>query len=92
MEHRHGRRIALRSPATLSSLHGAPIRGELLNLSAGGALLRVADTSAAVPRVVNLVFRMPSTCERPFEWRALVLRREADTVALMFDENRPRGG
>ena len=85
MEHRVGQRSYCRLPVTLRNRRTGEVRGEILDISAGGALIKVADDAAIPQGLVKIEFQTPPPEQTPCEWSALVVRKTSDTIGVMFD-------
>jgi hypothetical protein len=86
MEHRCGRRHHLSMPVYVHDPGRTVWRAELANLSGGGAFLDLPGDIAAIRGFVELDIRLPGRRASVARWRALVVRRNASGVALMFED------
>lgn len=90
MEHRWGRRIALRSPVRLIGATGDPVIGQTENISISGALVRTARP-VSLGALVELEFVLPGRLGRePDCVAAHVVRRTRDGAAIEWSDLAPR--
>lgn len=81
MEHRTGERLDVALPALVRTRRGPPLQGEVLNLSAGGAFIRLHGE----PPMRGFVQLSIGDGE---QWWALVVHATRDGVGVMFDRHR----
>ena len=84
MEHRVGHRSRCRLSVVLRLRDGRSIVGEILDISAGGAFIRIIDPAATPRGLLKLEFQMPDA--RHCEWWSLVVRESLDGIGVMFDQ------
>ena len=85
MEHRLGQRTECRLAAVLHARDGRRINGEILDISGGGAFVRILDPVAAPRGLIKLKFRAELPDEVLCEWWSLVVRESAAGIGVMFD-------
>jgi hypothetical protein len=86
MEHRIGQRSSCALSVILRTRDGRLINGEIRDISAGGAFIRIADDIAAPRGLVELTFEALFPERKLCKWSSLVVRRSADGIGVMFDE------
>lgn len=86
MEHRIGQRSSCALSVILRTRDGRLINGEIRDISAGGAFIRLADDIAAPRGLVELEFEALLPERVLCNWWSLVVRRSADGIGVMFDE------
>ena len=90
MEHRVGVRHALAGRLTLRSPGQGAVTGRLREASISGMFVETAPEFFACHSVVDVEMVLPGTAGlRSFRWQAMVIRRTAEGVGLMFDHVRP---
>lgn len=86
MEHRIGQRSCCRLSVVLYTRDGRSIRGEIQDISAGGAFIRVVDEVAAPHGLVRLEFETHFPAKMPCNWWSLVVRQCDTGIGVMFDQ------
>ena len=86
MEHRVGQRKPVQLDVTLAGRHSAEIQGEIQNLSARGAFIKLLGDYSSLRNIVRLRFPMQTHKSGYCECWALVVRSVADGVGVMFDQ------
>lgn len=90
MEHRFGMRHPLSGRLTLRNPGQGAVTGRLREASISGMFVETAPEFFACHTVVDVEMVLPGTAGlRSFRWQAMVIRRAADGVGLMFDHVRP---
>jgi hypothetical protein len=59
--------------------------GEIVDLSAGGAFIKLHDFIPAPNTIIRLSFVVPGNDQLRHECRALIVRRNGNGVGVMFD-------
>ena len=85
MEHRRGTRKAVSLQIRLESQRLPPLEGEIVDISAGGAFIRVLGRMPAPNSIVQLVLAPAIAGDELAQCRALVIRCTADGIGVMFD-------
>lgn len=85
MEHRVGQRTGCRLTAVLHTRDGRRIKGEILDISAGGAFIRILDAVAAPRGLIKLEFYAELPDEMHCQWWSLVVRESAAGIGVMFE-------
>jgi hypothetical protein len=62
------------------------MKGEILDISAGGAFIRITDNAPAPRGLIKLEFKTPAPDAKHCEWWSLVIREGIDGIGVMFDE------
>ena len=86
MEHRIGKRMPVQLDVTLAGRHGPELKGEILDLSARGAFIRLLGDSSALRSIVHLEF--PLHTAKPAEYCecwALIVHTSEGGIGVMFD-------
>lgn len=86
MEHRVGQRKPVQLDVTLAGRNSAEIQGEIQNLSARGAFIKLLGDYSSLRNIVRLRFPMQTHKSGYCECWALVVRSVADGVGVMFDQ------
>ena len=86
MEHRVGQRKPVQLDVTLAGRNSAEIQGEIQNLSARGAFIKLLGDYSSLRNIVRLRFPMRTQKSGYCECWALVVHRVADGVGVMFDQ------
>ena len=86
MEHRVGQRKPVQLDVTLAGRHSAEIQGEIQNLSARGAFIKLLGDYSNLRNIVRLRFPMPTHKSGYCECSAMDVRNVADGVGVMFDQ------
>jgi len=84
MEHRRDQRSAVRLTVNLSGRRCSAIEGEILDLSTGGAFIRLKDKPPALDTIIKLNFQMPAPNPQRCKCRAMIVRNDKDGVGVMF--------
>lgn len=90
MEHRRGQRKAAQLDVQISNRQGPEMQGEIKNISAGGAFIRLNDNHSSLRPIVKLRFSTRGTEPGYCECLGLIVRKEKDGVAVMFDHRQDR--
>jgi len=85
VEHRRGERIQSQLPVTLVGRNTQPLPGEIINLSSGGALIRLPDDARPPGGIIKLRFRAGTSDPAQYIWSALVVRQDGNHIGVMFD-------
>ena len=85
MEHRRGRRKVVSLLITLDTRYRESLDGEIVDLSNGGACIRLQDFVPEPNTIVRLKFNGAMPEDEPLQCRALVVRRDGDSIGVMFD-------
>ena len=86
MEHRVGQRKPVRLDVTLSGRYSSEVQGEILNLSARGAFIRLLGDCSKLRNIVSLRIPMPTEKSGDRECWAMIVRSAADGIGVMFDQ------
>lgn len=86
MEHRVGQRSRCRMPVVLRARDGRYLEGEIIDISAGGAFIRISAPAAMPHGLLKLEFMTPAPDSEQCEWWSLVVREDVDGVGVMFDQ------
>lgn len=91
MEHRWGRRVALRIPVRLATGAGEPLAGQMLNVSISGAFVQTARPMPTWGRLqVEVLTRHHHRGRNPERVSAHVTRHEANGVGIEWCDLAPR--
>ena len=85
MEHRRGLRQAVSLQVNMEARGMADAKGQVVDLSLGGAFIRIAGAMPAVNSIVQLDFGSTETRDAAHQCRALVVRCSGDGIGVMFD-------
>jgi len=85
MEHRVGQRSCCRLSVVLHTRDGRLLNGEIQDISAGGAFIRIIDEVAAPRGLVQLEFETLLPEKMLCKWWSLVVRESADGIGVIFD-------
>ena len=85
MEHRVGQRKPVRLDVTLSGRYSSAVQGEILNLSARGAFIRLLGDYSKLRNIIRLRIPIPTEESGYCECWALIVRNAADGIGVMFD-------
>jgi hypothetical protein len=85
MEHRVGQRSCCRLSVVLRTRDGRLLNGEIEDISAGGAFIRIMGKAAAPRGLVQLEFETPSPEKMLCKWWSLVVRENADGIGVIFE-------
>lgn len=90
MEHRFGNRRAIRTPVVLHP-HGAlPLCTNTRDVSISGMFVEAIPAPFSANSVIDVVLTLPGVAGlRTYRWQAMVIRRTASGIGLMFDRLRP---
>ena len=86
MEHRIGQRSCCRLAVILRTRDGRSINGEIRDISASGAFIRIVDDVAAPRGLIQLEFETQLPAKLLCNWWSLVVRKGADGIGVMFDQ------
>jgi hypothetical protein len=87
MEHRVGKRIPVRLAVTLAGRHCPELQGEILDLSARGAFIRLRGDYSGLRNIVRLRFPLRSAKPEEYcECWAMIVRDVAGGIGVMFDQ------
>jgi len=86
MEHRIGQRSCCRLSVILRTRDGRSLKGEIRDISAGGAFIRIADDVAAPRGLVQLEFETLLPEKMLCNWWSLVVRHSSEGIGVMFDQ------
>jgi hypothetical protein len=90
MEHRLGARRAVRAPVVLHPHIGAAVLGHSREVSISGMFVEAPAMLLAAHEVIHVEMTLPATAGlHTFRWQAMVIRKTASGVGLMFDRLRP---
>jgi hypothetical protein len=90
MEHRLGTRRAVRTAVVLCSHGGTSVLAQTREVSISGMFVEAPAALLAAREVIDVEMSLPvTTGSRTFRWRAMVVRKTAAGVGLMFDRLRP---
>lgn len=84
MEHRRGQRKAVSLLVSVEARRLSELKGEIVDISAGGAFIKLKDGAPLPNTIVRLDFSIPDSAKPRF-CRALVVRRDASGIGVMFD-------
>jgi hypothetical protein len=90
MEHRRGQRKPAQLDVTIGNRQGPKIQGEIVDISAGGAFIRLAGDHSALRPIVQLKFGTRSAEPEYCECLGMIVRTEKDGVAVMFAQRQER--
>jgi hypothetical protein len=83
MEHRRGHRKTVRLAVKLATRHSSGLQGEIMDLSAGGAFIRLPKATSALRNMVHLRFCTHGS-EPDCDCWALIVRTAANGIGVMF--------
>ena len=69
----------------LRTRDGGFLNGEIMDISAGGAFIRITDDLAKPRGLLRLEFDAPLPEQTHCEWWALVIRESNQGIGVMFD-------
>jgi hypothetical protein len=85
MEHRRGLREAVSLQVNMEARGIADAKGQVVDLSLGGAFIRMIGGMPAVNSIVQLEFGSSESVDASHRCRALVVRCNEDGIGVMFD-------
>lgn len=85
MEHRRAQRNGCRIPVTVYSRRSPPLQGDILDLSSGGAFIRLCDDAPWPRGVLRLSFVSPDPEARDCDLQGLVVRSSDEGIGVMFN-------
>ena len=86
MEQRIGQRSCCNLAVILRTRDGRSINGEIQDISAGGAFIRIVDDVAAPRGLIQLEFETKLPEKMLCNWWSLVVRKSAAGIGVMFDQ------
>jgi hypothetical protein len=90
MEHRLGARRAVRAAVVLHPHARASVLAHTREVSISGMFVEAPPTLLAAHEVIDVEMTLPVMAGmRTFRWQAMVIRKTATGVGLMFDRLRP---
>jgi hypothetical protein len=90
MEHRLGTRRPVTAAVTLHPPGDGPVPGAIREVSISGMFVEAPPHRFAGNSVIDVELTLPgSTDLRTFRWQAMVIRKTATGLGLMFDRLRP---
>jgi hypothetical protein len=90
MEHRLGARRPARAAVVLHPHAGAALLAHTREVSISGMFVEAPPALLAAHEVIDVEMTVPVTAGiRTFRWQAMVIRKTASGVGLMFDRLRP---
>ena len=85
MEHRRGQRKTVSLAVRIDARRFAPLVGEIVDMSVGGAFIRLRDYVPPPNTIIRLSFDIPGIEQTEHECRALIVRKERCGIGVMFD-------
>ena len=85
MEHRRGQRKTVSLAVRIDARRFAPLVGEIVDMSVGGAFIRLKDFIPPPNTIIRLSFDIPGIEQTEHECRALIVRKEQSGIGVMFD-------
>jgi len=85
VEHRRGQRKTVSLAVRIDARRFAPLVGEIVDMSVGGAFIRLRDYIPPPNTIIRLSFDIPGIEQTEHECRALIVRKEQSGIGVMFD-------
>lgn len=90
MEHRCGSRHPLAGGLVLYARDAVPVAATLREASISGMFVETAPQAFYCNSVIDIEMTLPATAGlRTYRWKAMVIRKTAEGIGLMFDRVRP---
>lgn len=90
MEHRLGTRRPVSAAVVLYPPGGTPVAGHTREVSISGMFVEAPTERFTGNGVINVELTLPGRADlRTFRWQAMVIRKTATGLGLMFDRLRP---